>query len=275
MSDVTKVLVCGDQGTGKTGLLSGLVMAGYYVRVLDYDNGNKIVKSILRAKMPEVLPRFSPVVCTDTFRNLNGRLVPKAGKAWSKGIKLLSNWVVGEESSPDYQNFGPVTSWTEKDVLVIDSLTHMGHAAMRFHQGLNGMLGQHPRLNDWDIVQTMIRELLATLYDDEIKCNVVVNAHIDWRTKDVWNEKKTLIIDKELIGAYPKAPGKALSPDIGSYFNDLLQVVVEGTGSARKHKLVTIPPSVLNLKTSSPFTVKKSYPIETGLADFFKDIRGE
>lgn len=270
-----KVLVAGDQGTGKTGLLASLALAGYSLRILDYDNGSKIIRSILMNKDKSALKNVYAEVCTDQFKNINGRLTPKSAKAWARGARLLSSWSIGKEGEPGHYDLGPVTSWTDKEVLVVDSLTHMGHAAMRFHLSLNGRLGQHPFLSDWDIVQTMIRELLAALYDDEVKCNVVVTTHIDWREKEIWNEKKTMVIDRELVSGHPMAPGKKLSPQVGSYFNDLLQVVVEGTGSARKHKLVTVPPSVLNLKTSSPFTVKKSYPIETGLADFFKDIRGE
>lgn len=270
-----KVLVTGDSGTGKTGLLSSLAMAGYRLAILDYDNGTQVIKAILKSKMPEALANVYAEPLTDTFKNINGRLVPKSGKAWSSGVKLLSSWTVGKEGEPGYYSLGPVTSWSEKDVLVIDSLQHMGHAAMRFHQSLNAKLGTQPTLPDWGIVQTMMEELLSMLYDDEVKCNVVVNTHIDWRTKEVWNEKKTLIVDREITNAFPSAPGRKLPEKLGSYFNNLLQVVVEGTGSARRQKLVTIPPSVLGLKTSSPFTVKKSYPIETGLADFFKDIRGE
>lgn len=270
-----KVLVAGDSGTGKTGLLASLALAGYSLRILDYDNGTQIIKSILRAKDKSALANVYAEPLTDTFKNLNGRLVPKSGKAWSRGVKLLSNWTVGEEGQPGFYNLGPVTSWDTKCVLCIDSLQHMGHAAMRFHHALNGKLGTHPTLPDWGIVQTMMEELLSMLYDDEVQCNVVVNTHVDWRTKEIWNEKKTLVIDREITSAFPSAPGRKLPEKLGSYFNNLLQVIVEGTGSARRHKLVTVPPSVLGLKTSSPFTVKKSYSIETGLADFFKDLRGE
>ena len=37
--DVTKLLLVGDSGSGKTASLATLANAGYKLRILDYDNG--------------------------------------------------------------------------------------------------------------------------------------------------------------------------------------------------------------------------------------------
>lgn len=274
-----KVLVVGDSGDGKTGAIFSLVKAGYNVRCLDYDNGFRIVVNLARRQCPEMLPNIHYEPLTDTFKNLNGRLVPKKATAWSRGTQLLSNWKVGAEGEPGYYNLGPITDWTSKDVLVIDSLTHMGEAVGRYHQSLNGKLGEKLSLRDWGFVQSYIRDLLALLYDDSIKCNVVVNTHIDKR----YAEKRGLdaqgnatgpVIERELVEAFPNAPGRALPEEVGSYFNDALQVIAKGSGASQKKFLMTVPPHVLKVKTSNPGAVKKEYPIETGLADFFKDVKG-
>lgn len=276
-TSITKMLLIGDSGTGKTGALASLPLAGFNMRVLDFDNGLDIVANLLKDS-PEALAKVHYETCTDSFKNLNGRLVPKKAKAWAKAMKLLDHWKVGTPAtdttpaSEGFYDLGKVTSWNANDILVIDSLTHMGHAAMRYIQEMNGKLGEHPRIQDWGFVQTLIADLLSLLYDDEVKCNVVVTAHIDY----IWEERKDekdRVVERILTKGYPSAPGAKLSPKVGSYFNSMLQVVMEGNGVHAKRKIITNPLGVIDLKNSNPAKVKKSYPVETGLAEFFKDVR--
>jgi hypothetical protein len=102
---------------------------------------------------PDAMSRVYVEKCTDTFKNVQGRLLPKTPLvAWTKAVTLLYNW--------KSDNLGPVSSWTPNDILVIDSLTHCGEAAMRYHQSLNAKTGMHPTLPDCGIVQTMMKECL-------------------------------------------------------------------------------------------------------------------
>ena len=135
--------------------------------------------------------------CTDTFKNVQGRLLPRTPLvAWTKAVTLLSNW--------KSDSLGPVSSWTPNDILVIDSLTHCGEAAMRYHQSLNAKLGQHPSLPDWGVVQTMMKELLELLKDSEIKCQVIVITHIDWRYREIRGGKdNAMIVGRELRAGLP------------------------------------------------------------------------
>ena len=41
-SEFTKLLLMGDSKSGKTGALASLVLAGYKLRILDFDNGLEI-----------------------------------------------------------------------------------------------------------------------------------------------------------------------------------------------------------------------------------------
>lgn len=293
------LLLVSDSGMGKTGSLASLAKAGYNLRILDVDNGTAIVRNLLKDD-PAALERVYVEKCLDTFKNVNGRILPKTPlKAWPRISQLLSHWKVGTPpkeqrvvlaagtsaainlpdtplpASPDYYDLGPITSWTNKEILVIDSLTHAGEAAMRYHQSLNGKLGTHPTLPDWGIVQTMIKELLEMLKDSEVKCHVIVITHIDWRYRDIMGGKDNdKVVGRELEGGYPSAPGNKLPEKVGSYFNDALQVVATGSGSALRRKITTVPLVSLGLKTSNPFEVKKEYPLDTGLADYFKDTLG-
>ena len=261
------LLLVSDSGMGKTGALASLARAGYSLRILDFDNGTQIIHSLLKDD-PDALDQVYVEKCTDTFKNVQGRLLPKTPLiAWTKAVNLLSNW--------RSDNLGPVSSWGASDILVIDSLTHCGEAAMRYHQSLNAKLGTHPSLPDWGIVQTMMKELLELLKDSELRCQVIVITHIDWRYREIRGGKENLqVLGRELEAGFPSAPGNKLPEKVGSYFNDALQVVATGTGSALRRKIITVPMVSLGLKSSNPTGVKREYPIETGLAQYFYDVLG-
>jgi len=261
------LLLVSDSGMGKTGALASLARAGYSLRILDFDNGTQILASLLKDD-PDAMSRVYVEKCTDSFKNVQGRLLPRTPLvAWTKAVTLLSNW--------KSDSLGPVSSWDSNSILVIDSLTHCGEAAMRYHQYLNAKLGQHPTLPDWGIVQTMIKELLEMLKDSEIKCQVCVITHIDWRWREIRGGKENLqVLGRELEGGFPSAPGNKLPEKVGSYFNDALQVVCTGVGPAMKRKITTVPMVSLGLKSSNPTGVKREYPIETGLAQYFYDVLG-
>jgi hypothetical protein len=105
--------------------------------------------------------------------------------------------------------------------------------------------------------------MLQTLYDDNIKCNVVVIDHL--KAVDMANGTTKL---------YPNGPGKALAPIIGRYFNTMALMRSAGSGKSVRHELVTLSEGNLELKTSAPNRTKAAYPITTGLAELFKDLRG-
>lgn len=272
LQESVKLLLIGDSGKGKTGAIVSLLLAGYSVRLLDFDNGHPIIRNIVRDTDPSKLVNFHYETCLDEFKNLNGRLVAKKAKAWPKATKLLDKWTVGTEGEEGYYTLGPIYSWTSQDVLVLDSLTYAGECAMRYHQHLNGKLGTHPSLPDWGVVQTLMKDLLEMLRGDELKCHVVVTSHIDYRYREVKNDKGQ-VVSRELEKGYPNAPGNKLPEKVGSYFNTCLEVMTTGTGNSTKHWLTSKPTSVLDLKNPNPNKVQARYPIETGLAQFFEDVR--
>ena len=259
-SHTTKMLLVGNPGAGKTGALASLASAGYNLRVIDMDNGLDVLANLLRdprAKYdPASLGRVVFETITDPMKKVGKVLVPSQPKAWDRAIGLLQNWKTSTE------DLGPVVEWTPNEVLVIDGLTHFCQAAMNAVLAMNARLGQRPQLADWGTAQAMVEGVLQTLYDDSIVCNVVVNCHITF----VGEENGPSY-------GYPACLGKALPPKVGSYFNTILGVRTTGTGANEKRKIVTQTFGNIGLKTSAPHAVAPEYPIETGLADYFKAVR--
>lgn len=243
--------------SGKTGALASLAQAGYNLRILDLDNGLDILANLLKDPKSrygrEALARVMFETVTDSMQNVAGKLVPKSATVWQRMTALLNKW-------PDC---GPVSTWTTNDILVIDSLSMLANAAMNFVLSMNARLGQQPRQSDWYQGQQMLESLCQMLFDEGIKCNIIVNCHIVYIGEDTNLER-----------GYPATLGKAFSPKIGSYFNTILMAKTIGRGASAKHSILTRTQGVVELKNSSPNTVLAEYPLETGLADYFKAVRG-
>lgn len=260
-ASTTKILVLGDSSSGKTGALASLAAAGYRLRIIDVDNGLDILRDYLVnplseyvKKLPNVAENVEYETITDPMKQLGGRLVPVKATVWQRTINLLDKW---ETPSAKFGNIG---DWTPKDVLVIDTLSILADKALQFILSLNLRLGQRPHQSDWYDAQGLIQSLLEKLYDDAVKCNVVVNCHIRYMEDE-----------NKILKAYPESAGKMLSPKIGRYFNNVVRVKTSG----KQHKILTVSDNQLELKTSSPLLVKSEYPINNGLAQLFADLRAQ
>lgn len=258
---IVKMLNIGAPGAGKSGAICSLADAGLNVRILDLDKGADIIRSVMLHPSSiyklDSIDRIKYISLSDRMKNVSGKLIPKSPKAWQSAMELLDNWKDGDES------LGPISSWTANDVLVIDGLTHLCNAAMNFVLFMNARLGQPKTQGDWYQAQNRIEELLQLLYDDGVGCNVVMNCHIKYIGDD--NGPKQ---------GYPESVGTALAPKIGSYFNTVVMSKTSGSGVNEKHKIITKSNLGIELKNSNPLAVKAEYPIETGLADLFRDLRG-
>jgi hypothetical protein len=215
-----------------------------------------------------LLKSVNVVTLTDKFRVVGSRITPITADAWSRGIGLLSKW----------EDQGPVDAFGKNDILVVDSLNFAGQAAMRHIQQLNNRLHVPPQIQDYRDGQILLNGLCQMLYSDSIKCNVICLTHLReiGRREDVIDDKGRVrtIEDTSSIKAFPETgTGRALSTTIGRYFNAVLLADVVGTGQATRRIIRTQPHLNIGLKNSSPGTVKAEYPLETGLADYFKAVR--
>ena len=133
---------------------------------------------------------------------------------------------------------------------------------MNFVLSMNARMGQQPHQSDWYQGQQMIESLMQMLYDDSVKCNIIVTSHIQYIGED----------NGPQVG-YPSTCGKALSPKIGRYFNTVLQAKTIGQGANAKKVILTNSTGNVELKNTAPTKVERQYPLETGLADYFKAVR--
>ena len=262
----TKMLLIGDSGAGKTGALASLAAAGYNLRIIDMDNGLDVLANLLKdpkSKYPaEALGRVRFRTITDPMKNVGGKLIPRQAKAWENACKMVEHWKWEDPETGEKEDLGPASGWGEQDVLVVDSLTMLSTAALNFVLAMNARLGSQPHQSDWYTGQGLVESFLQELYDEGMKCNVIVTSHV------------TFIGEAGVERGYPNTLGKALPPKVGRYFNSTLMVQSSGSGENVKRRIWTTTKGSVELKNTAPTRVKGEYPIETGLAEYFRDVRG-
>jgi hypothetical protein len=290
-STPVKVINMADSGAGKTGALAALANAGWELFIMDFDAGYKILAQYLT---PEGAKRVHVLTFTDPMKPKGLAVVPKRKpQAYVRAVQALSGW------KDDDEDFGPVEKWGGNRILVIDSLTHFSRSAMRYtignYVGLESTepsdlhRWMHPWISDYGEAQDRVRVAFEMLYGEDIKCNLIVNAHVlkiggggkqavkDKETGEVYIREVDSAVDGK---GYPMTIGRALSPFVSTYFNTVVMMETEGSGKSADRVIHTVSQPNIELKTELPndlpprLVVKGGDP-ERGLAKLFKILRGD
>jgi len=248
-SPVVKLLLIGDSGTGKTGSVASLVAADYKVRLLDMDNGWDSLASAVRRGCPEKLNTVEVESFRDKYKSSPaGPVLDGMPMAFVKAIGLLDKW----------GDYGPPKDWGPECVLVLDSLTFFSDSAFNWAKSMNPTAKDQRQI--YGAAQDAVEHVLALLTGASFNTNVIVTAHI--RYIDLPDGTKR---------GYPTAVGQALSPTIPRYFNSVAQCQTQPGG---KRTIQTLSTALIDLKNPASFQMQSSLPIETGLAEFFKVVKG-
>ena len=257
----TKLLLIGDSKAGKTGALASLVKVGYKLRILDYDNGLDVLKQFILRDSPENIGNVEFRTLRDKRKSSGeGTIVDGVPRAFVDGIKMLDRWKYKAKDGADI-DLGIPASWGGDCVLVIDSLTRFGDAAYDFREPLTPRSrdGKYDNRAVYKDAQDAIEGVLALLTGDDFATNVIVISHVRFVDNPDGTKK-----------GYPTAIGGALSPKIPTYFNNL---ALFRTNAGGKRTLETVSSAMFDLANAKPFEMGKTYPVETGLAEFFGVLR--
>lgn len=262
-NEYTKLLIEGDSSSGKTGALASLVGAGYKLRIQDYDNGLEPLKQYVRRDFPDKIDNVEYVTLRDKYKaGPEGPMVVKAD-AFVRGVKLLDHWKYKDETTGQDVDFGVPATWGPDCILVIDSFTFMSDAAFNFREPLapRGSNGKYDMRAVYKDAQDAVEGVLALLTSEAFRTNVIVITHIRYVDNPDGTRR-----------GYPTAVGSALSPVIPRYFNSVALCQTSGKGV---RTIRTATTGMIDLKNPRPFAMADSYPIEIGLAEFFKVLRDQ
>lgn len=256
-TDFARLLLMGPSGTGKTGALLSLLLAGYDVSVLDMDNGLDWLVNFLRKNHPDKLKNLSYQTFKDKYKMTDaGPSYVGIPKAYTGAIKALEKWDDGTVPS----------EWGPKRVLVLDSLTFFGNAAYNWKDALNP--GVKDKRQIYGNAQDAVADILDAITSPAFGTNVVVLTHVRWNK--VTDEKGNTTI----VGGGPSSIGEALMDRIGTYFNSVGLCTKEGQGANVRRKITFASTSLIDLKSAAVDFTNQPVPLETGLADFFKALKG-
>jgi GTPase SAR1 family protein len=265
----SKIMIVGDNGGGKSSALAGLLREGYEVFVQDFDDGLDPLPNIL-ADEPEALDRLHYETLKDTVKFSGGNPTVKEPKAFSQSMKLLNKWVDSETG----EDFGSIEDWGSDRVLVIDSMTFQGKAALNFTMWKNNRLGKPKRINDWGDAIERQQTVLDLITDDNIKCNVVVIAHLAHLNQQGEDDEEESVVHTS-EKRYPTALGKKLPPHVGSYFNTVVQAKVKGAGASQRRVISTVPDPDVDVKVPVVKGLDKELPVDKALPKLFAQLQGK
>lgn len=249
-NDYTKLLLIGDAKSGKTGSLVSLVAAGYKLRILDFDNLLDVLKYMIQKECPDKINNVEFRTLRDRRKSSPlGTIIDGKPRAYTDAVKMLDNWKY------DDVDLGPPEAWGPDCILVIDSLSRLCDSAYDFHFALNPKNDGRAIYGD---AQDAIENMLAGLTSKTFETNLIVVAHVQYMDLPDGTKK-----------GFPQGVGQKLSPKIPQYFPS----VVLYTNVGGKRTLQTNSTPLIDLANPKPFAMAKSYPIETGLAQFFDVLR--
>ena len=260
---ITKLLLIGDSGTGKTGALASLAKAGMKLRILDMDNGLDSLTQQCKQRGIDMSQIDFRTLRDKYTSSPMGPIIQGVPTAFVEATKMLDSWKYTYDGQT--VDLGKPESWGEDTVLVIDSLTFLSNAAMAWAAAVkvpHGAKGQDGRAV-YGEAQRALEHILSLLTSEHFRANVVVISHITYIDRDDGARK-----------GYPMATGQSLSPKIPAYFNSVALCESVGTGANVKRTIRTAPTSMIDLKNPASFRMAEQLPIESALADFFKTVRG-
>ncbi len=298
-SNIAKIIYLGDSGVGKTGSKAALIACGYRYRMVDTDNGAKILRSMLtdeehypyaswmkKNSIDPTEPGRISIMTIDVpmetkeqeVRRKTGTmqynvLAPSNSRSWNDVVKLLND----DWKDEDWGSLGKITSWGDDTILDFDTLATLSELAKYWNQDMNNRLGQledeHGR--DTGAAQELIRRLMLKVTSPAVKCNVIATTHI--KKIDI-NKGVALNVGQLLRDGkstdprgFPDAIGNALSAVLGKRWNDQLIAYRDGNGRFASRKISSVPYE--NTDAKSSVWLEDNYDIETGLAEVFAALR--
>lgn len=275
-----KMLCVGYPGTGKTGSLAALANAGYNLRIADFD-GN--YDSLIAFCSPEAMERVEIVSLEDKLKPGERVMETVTPNAYSRFNKLIANW--SYEVDGVKIDHGPVRSWGPNDILVVDSLTALGDAAMRRVLAMNNHTTLNRQESDWGTAQAEQDAAMQLITGQDIPCHVIVTAHLQLIAPKEPTAKElkegSINVDikeqiAELVPAklFPNALGRKLSPLIGQHFPYLVLFEEETVNGQAKRVIRTQPTPAVNVKVPIKGIAPK-LPVSSGLLTIFQSLRGE
>lgn len=223
------VLLMGPSGTGKTYSIGTLVDMGVEVfylalesgmeSLLGYwtDRGLPIPPNLHWHKLVAPAASFTDMIAT--AKNINMLSLDSLAKMADPNKSKHNQFISLLEALNDFpddrtgERYGPVNSWDQSRVLVIDGATGISQCAMALVVGGKAVRNQ----SDWGIAQDQVEKIVRMLCDN-CACHFILLAHVERETDAVLGGVKLMV----------STLGKALAPKFPAMFSDVILTERQG-----------------------------------------------
>ncbi len=217
------VLLMGPAGTGKTYAVGTLVDLGVevfylaiesgYESLYGYwtDKGRPIPSNLHMHKLAAPEASFEQMIQNAKSINMLNldALAKLTDPNKSKHNQFVSLLTALNDFPDDRtgETYGPVNSWDQSRVLVVDGATGLSNCAMALVVGGKAVRNQ----SDWGIAQGQVETLVRMLCDN-CSCHFILLAHVEREVDAVLGGVKLMV----------STLGKALAPKFPSMFSDVI-----------------------------------------------------
>ena len=269
-----RLLVLGHPKASKTGCLAALANSGRILRYLDFDNNIDPLRLYTRPEFRKT--NIQRVACDDVYvtkvesgsGGMQVETVMSQFVSWPTMAAALETWPI-DNSNP--------TEWDNNSILVFDSLSSMTKAAWNGFMMFNRNKKKHAQLN-FKFVQDNIWNFFEHI-KSAIKCPVIVLAHINLTTSDLYIDDDLVDIDLKEKILYKKLEEANMSDalfgpmSIGQKQTLTLPSIFSGVVLVKSdpiigRKIYTTPQNGYNLGVPAP-GIGAELDISDGLAQIF------
>jgi hypothetical protein len=263
-SDLVKLLLLGDAKSGKTTALASLALAGWKLRILDFDNLLDPFAQRVRAKSPDSLDSVEFRSLRDRYKGTDaGMALDGAPKAWTDSLKMLNKWKYNDPTTGEIIDYGEPAMWGHDVILVIDSLSRWCDAAYNYHEAAipRGKSGDFDGRAVYGNSQDDVEKQLASLTSPTFRTNVIVIAHGVYQSNPDGTTK-----------IFPQGVGQKLSPKIPQYFPNYIRM----TNRKGVRRMQLASDLMIDLANTLPEGMaNKDLDPATGLAEIFEALIGK
>lgn len=268
-----RLLIVGYPKSGKTGAVACLLNRGFQVRLLDYD-GN--LEPLLAFVDEDKLDNLSAITLEDKMRLGSNGIEPVGiPSAFVNGFKAMDDW-----KEEDGTSLGSSSDWGLDTVVVLDSLTSMGDAAMNRAMKLLNKTPTNRTDGTWGLAMSEELNFIKRLCRADNPHHVIVLAHLkevgpnDVRKgeDDITRELKSRLIDLIPTRLYASALGKQLPRAIGGEFPTILLAERRVRGGKVRRILTEMSGEEFDTAVPTRAELPAEMPIEDGLLTVFEAL---
>lgn len=280
-----RILVVGYPGSAKTGSLAALANAGLKLRILAYDKLANVA-SMLQYVEPSKLDNVDILAFEDELSTgpTGGKTLEpqKTPHAFADGLRAMDRWAYKDPNTGEDVDLGSSKDWGLDTVVVLDSLTAMGEAAMRRARAMTNKTLRDTTDGTWGLAMNEQDAFIERLVSNENRHHVIVLSHLkivapreNRKGDDQLSQTiKQAVADLIPARLYPSALGKDLPQKIARHFPvTVLAEASELAGSRVVRQFRVLPRPELDLKLPALDAGKlDKLPVETGLLNIFNAV---